>query len=140
ALNKAQASALGRLRYFIGDRTARPGASTKAGARQIVKEAMLAAIGRDNPHGVLARRQRAERAALASNLREQSRSEIRAVQQIYQRELARLKQTQLRERRTLQQEHSRESQALAREIKEGRDRKQYRRETGQAISEEFARR
>ncbi|MCV0381726.1 relaxase/mobilization nuclease domain-containing protein [Nitratireductor sp.] len=140
ALNQAQQSAYGRLRHFLQGRAAGEGPATKANARQIVKEAIRAVVGRDNPHGALARRHQAERKALAAKLQDMRRPEVRAIEQDYQRALAKLKQAQLQERRTLQQAHSRESQALAREIREGRDRQQYRREAGQAVGDEFARR
>jgi hypothetical protein len=95
-----------------------------------IKESMRAVFGRDNPHGALSRKHRAERIELASALRPQTRSAIRQIGNSYRRELAQPERIQHQETQALQERHSRESQERAQEIAQGRDVQQFRKETG----------
>ncbi len=52
-------------------------------------------------------------------------------------DLERLRQAHAQEQRDLKQEHSRQSQKLARDVKEGRDKQQFRKEMGQTLSDDF---
>ena len=68
------------------------------------------------------------------------RKDLGKLKQTQTAERQRLEHSQTAERRTLQTEHSRQSQERARDIKEGRDREQFRKEMGQDLKGEFARR
>lgn len=149
ALNEAQKTAYMRLRYYMEHRGHDPRGQTRSGARRLAAEAARAVLGGDNPHGALSRKHQAERAALVAEGRRETGEQIRDINRRYQQDLERLKQsesaqnleqTQTAERRSLQREHSRQSQELAREIKEGRDRQEFKKEVGKDVSDEFARR
>lgn len=117
----------------------------------MVADAMRAVVGGDNPHGALSRKHRAEKAALADatrreiregieNVNDRYRQDLEALKQAQDRAQAQLKEAQTQERQLPQQEHSRQSQERARDIREGRDRQQFRKETGQDLTDEFTRR
>jgi hypothetical protein len=151
ALNVAQRTAYSRLRYYLEHRGHDPQVHTRSGARKIVTEAVRAVLGGDNPHGALSRKHERERAALAKAGRTQIQDTIRDINQGYRQDLKQLTQAQATERRTVEEsqkqeqrtleaEHTRQSQQRARDIKEGRDRQQFREEVGKDVSDEFARR
>jgi hypothetical protein len=146
-LNSWQKSAYLRLRYSLRHRGQGVAVGKEAGLKGTVQEALKAVFGRDNPHGVLSRKHRAERRALASDLGQQRRAAMRHVNKRYRRELGyldrereQLRTQQLEQTRALTEKHSRESQERARAIKEGRDVREVRRETGPAMRDEFERR
>ena len=95
-----------------------------------ITESMRAVFGRDNPHGALSRKHRAERSELAGALSPLTRSAIRQIGNSYRRELAQLDRVQHQETHALQERHSHESQERAQEIAQGRDVQQFRKETG----------
>lgn len=152
ALNRAQKTAYGRLRHHLEQGGTDPRARTKTERKAMIKDAAQAVMGRDNPHGVMSRRHEAERAALAKETRAQIRDGIREINSRYRRDLGRLQQSQTAarqkleqgqaaERHTLQAEHNRQSQERARDIKEGRDREQFRKEMGVPnLGDEFEKR
>lgn len=151
ALNAAQNTAYSRLRYYLEHRGHDLRGQTRSGARKIVTEAVRAVLGGDNPHGALSRKHEAERAALARSGRRQIMDKIHEINERYREDLKQLTQAQMSERqkveegqkrdqRTLDAEHTRQSKQRARDIKEGRDRQQFREEVGKDVSDEFARR
>lgn len=151
ALNVAQRTAYSRLRYYLEHRGHDPQGHTRSGARKIVTEAVRAVLGGDNPHGALSRKHEGERAALAKAGRTRIQDTIRDINQRYRHDLQQLTQAQAAERQKVEEaqkqqqrrlgtEHTRQSQQRARDIKEGRDRQQFREEVGKDVSDEFARR
>jgi len=150
-LNAAQKTAYGRLRHHLKQRGDDPRSRTETGRRAIAADAMRAVFGGDNPHGALSRKHEAERGALASagrreiregieNINERYRQDLEILKQAQDQSQTQLKETQTQERQSLQQEHSQQSQDRARDIKEGRDEQQFRKETGRDLTDEFTRR
>jgi len=149
ALNEAQKTAVGRLRHHLHLRLHDPRNSNRSGRRAMVADAMRAVFGADNPHGALARKHEAERAALSNATRPKLREGIREINQRYRQDVARMKEAESREklrqslaaeRDALAREQSRESQQLARDIKTGRDKEQFRAEGGKTAMDEFNKR
>jgi hypothetical protein len=144
ALNAAQGTAYSRLRYHLEQRGHDKRTGTKTGFREVMADALRAVFGRDNPHGALSRKHEAERKALATEIRQQTRAAVRNLERGYQKELGRLETAPAQETRTLAERHSKASQERARAIKEGRDEAQFRKESEQGsrqtLSNEFERR
>lgn len=146
ALNEAQKTAVGRLRHHLYLRRHDPRTHSRSGRRAMVADALRAVFGQDNPHGALSRKHEAERTALSNATRPKMREGIREINQRYRQDVARTKeaenletqrQNQAAERQKLQREQSRESQQLARDIKTGRDKEQFRAEGGKTAKDEF---
>jgi MobA/VirD2-like, nuclease domain len=149
ALNEAQKTAYTRLRHHLQQRGADPRSRTRTGRGAMAADAVRAVFGRDNPHGALSRKHQAEKAALVSETSNEIREGIRDINRRYRQDLAalrqaedreKLRQTQADERFALQTEQSRESQQLARDIKTGRDKEQFRAEGGKTATDDFNRR
>lgn len=149
ALNEAQKTAYTRLRHHLEQRGHDPRSPNRAGPRALIADAVRAVFGRDNPHGALTRKHRAERAALVGETRTEIREGIRDINLRYRQDLARmresesretLRQTQQAERDALAREQSRQSQQLARDIKTGGDKEQFRAEGGKTAMDDFNRR
>ncbi|MFW6027321.1 MAG: relaxase/mobilization nuclease domain-containing protein [bacterium] len=150
-LNRTQKTVTGRLRHHLKERQNDPRARTKTGRKEMVAEAIRAVLGRDNPHGALSRKHRAERTALADESRREMRQGIEAINERYRQDFVALEQaqehaqeqvreSQRQERQSLQGEHSRQSQEGARGVKEGRDMAEFRKQAGSAGQEDFKRR
>lgn len=146
ALNKAQKTAYTRLRHHLKPRGDDPRSRTRTGRKAMVADAARAVFGRDNPHGALTRKHQAERAALVNETRIEIREGIRDINRRYRQDVARMKETESQEklrqtqdaqRHALAREQSRESQQLARDIKTGRDKEQFRAEGGKTAMDEF---
>jgi hypothetical protein len=149
ALNEAQKTAAGRLRHHMYLRRHDPRNRSRTGRRAVIADAVRAVFGQDNPHGALARKHEAERAALVKATRPKMREGIREINRRYRQDVARMReaetlekqrQNQAAERYALQREQSRESQQRARDIKTGRDKEQFRAEGGKTATDEFNRR
>jgi hypothetical protein len=150
-LNRAQRNRYSRLAYYLKHRGDDPRARTNSGAAKVVIEAARAVLGGDNPHGVLSRKHEAERTALAKETRSKIMDKIREINEGYREDLQQLRQAQTAERQEVEQgqkqdergleaEHIMQSEERARDIKEGRDREQFREEVGKDLSGEFTRR
>ena len=139
-LEKFQASPVSRLAYWLRHRDLDRWESLYTGQQNTLLNALKSITGKHHQRHALAAKHEAQRAALAKEVGEQTRSEISAENQRYQRQLDRLKRTQTQERSAQQQEHSHESEELARDIKTGRDAEQYLKETAPSLGDEFARR
>lgn len=147
ALNEAQKTAYGRLRHHLRSRGDDPRNRHATGRRAMIADAVRAVFGRDNPHGALARKQEVERRALATATRRELREGVSEINKHYRQDVAqlkqaqgpdeKLKQAQAAERYALQREHSRQSQQLARDIKTGRDKDQFRAEAGKTAKDDF---
>lgn len=131
-LKNFQASPVSRLAYWLKNREL-----DRSGA---VLGALKALTGFHGHKRSLAERHEQERRALAREVRAQTLAAMRETNHGYLRELGRLKQAQAQERQTLAQEQSLQSQELARAIRDGRDREQFRKEQGPSATEEFERR
>jgi hypothetical protein len=99
----------------------------------------------------LSRKHERERAALAKAGRTQIQDTIRDINQGYRQDLKQLTQAQAaelqkverdqkRDERVLEADHTRQSEERARDIKEGRDREEFREQVGKDLSGEFTRR
>jgi hypothetical protein len=151
-LNAAQRTAYSRLRYYLEAPWPRSAPSHHFGAaKDRGRSRARGARRRQSARRLSSRKHEAERAALAKEGRALIMDQIQEINERYREDLKQLRQAQTAERqkfeqgqkrdeRALEAEHTRQSQQRARDIKEGRDRQQFREEVGKDVSDEFARR
>jgi hypothetical protein len=105
-----------KARYFTRHRD--PDALNR---RHIISEGFNELVSGQDQRKELTKRHEQERLAMAGFFKEQTKAEIKKINEGYRRRLDQLKKQQLKERQEQQRRHSRESQERAREITEGRD-------------------
>ena len=110
--------------------------------RRIIADAFNERVSGQQQREDLAQRHEQERLALAGFFKDQTKTEIKKINDGYRRRLETLHQQQRTERREQQRQHSKESQDRAQEIAEGRDAERfdpqrYREERRERKREEF---
>ena len=119
-LGREQASGRATAKYFVSMRD-----SDSLNRRHIISEGFNTLVAGEKRWKDLARRQEQERLAIAAFFAEQTKSEIKKVNDGYRRRLDQLRQKQRAARQVKTKRHSQESQDRAREITEGKDAGQF---------------
>jgi hypothetical protein len=111
-VNLFQKTVYHRLYYFLKNYGA------DRGIRDAVKGALAAIFGRDNPHGTLEKKHRAERRALVGKIRDMTREAMREENRHYRAELEQLRRLQKSEIDHIREAQQREAAEIKRQMAE----------------------